>query len=122
MSKNGFVAALLLCIGVAIPGCGPSAEDAVRSFGPTWCARQQECLPGLYALAYPKDAEAGDGATAQCVDEIVHRLGEDKDKRSACNDDELAACTSDVKNVSCEALTSAAFGTTSSLPSSCQKC
>ncbi len=122
MSKH--VGALLALFGlwVSVSACGPSAEEAMRSFGPTWCARQQECLPALYALAYPKDAEAGNGTTSQCVEELVSRLGDDKKKRSACGDDEIAACKSDIQKLSCDSITSAAFGTTTSLPSSCQKC
>ena len=122
MWRKGIAAAALIGTWAVIPGCSPTAEEAVRSFGPTLCARQQECLPGIYALAYPKDAEAGDGTTTQCVNEMVHRLGDDKNRRSACNDDELAACKSDIEKLSCDALTSASLGTTSSLPSSCQDC
>ena len=59
------------------------AEEAARSFGPAWCARELECLPSIYALAYPKDAEAGNGTTTQCVDELVQRLGDDKSKTGA---------------------------------------
>lgn len=103
-----------------VTGCGgPTAEEAAREFGPAWCAKMQACLGGLYAAQYPKDGT--DNGTSECVGALVSSL-KDRDARSACNDDEIAACKSDVQKISCETLLNVATQGASAMPSSCSKC
>lgn len=122
--KTIFRSAVLSCVVLAcVAGCNPTVEEAVQDFAPAWCARQAECLPTFYAVAYPQDAKAGDGRTTQCVASMVDSIDSDKRRRaSACSDDELSACKADIAKLSCESITSSTLGNASSLPSSCQKC
>jgi hypothetical protein len=100
------VAGLLLACG------GPTAEEAARDFLPVYCEKIKECAPATFAASF-KDVP-------ECVEKGVTGIPEgDRDKRSACGDDEIGTCKNDIKAANCDSIRS--FDT-SKLPASCQGC
>ncbi|MBX3227585.1 MAG: hypothetical protein KIT84_14625 [Labilithrix sp.] len=95
-----------------------TAEEAIREVGQAFCAKLKECAAEGYAKKYGTDDK-------KCSDTFVNALPEDdRDRRSACNEEEIDTCEKDIRAMTCEAL--AAFATsdatTAALPPSCQKC
>jgi hypothetical protein len=88
----------------------PTAEEAVRSFGPVYCQRLKDCYPDAFGTVFPGDVNG-------CVQKLVDGLGSKKDATDACSSDEIDACKNDTKNLACGATLDA-----TTLPSSCQKC
>lgn len=110
--KKAFSAVFVSLGLLTIVACGPSAEEAARDFLPTYCEKIKECAPATFAASF-KDV-------SDCVETGVKGIPEgDRDKRSACGDDEIATCKNDIKAASCDDITT--FDT-SKLPASCRGC
>jgi hypothetical protein len=103
----------LACLVALLVACGgPTAEEAARDFGLTYCEKIKECAPVSFASSF-KDIQ-------ECVETGVKGIPEgDRDKRSACGDDEISVCKNDIKAASCDNIKT--FDT-SKLPASCQGC
>jgi hypothetical protein len=103
-----FVAVAFLVIACG----GPTAEEAARDFLPVYCEKIKECAPATFAASF-KDVN-------ECIEKGVSGIPSgDRDKRSACGDDEIGTCKNDIKAASCDDIKT--FDT-SKLPASCQKC
>lgn len=97
---------------ITLAACGPSAEEAARDFLPVYCDKVKECAPASFSASFK--------STADCVEKGVSGIPEgDRDKRSACDDDEISVCVNDIKAASCDNIKS--FDV-QKLPASCQKC
>ena len=106
------IGSVLLASAVVLIACGPTAEEAARDFLPVYCEKIKECAPATIAASF-KDVN-------ECVEKGVSGLpAGDRDKRSACGDDEIEVCKNDIKAASCDDITT--FDT-SKLPASCRKC
>src|SRR4051812_33540045 len=74
---------------------GPSAQDVVDKAAPAVCDKTKECSGELlFGSAYP-------GGVDECVtktkDALKKKYGNDLDKRSVCDDDQLDKCVKDIK-------------------------
>lgn len=108
--KKALSSALVLLTLVACGG--PTAEEAARDFLPVYCEKIKECAPASFGASF-KDV-------SECVETGVKGIPEgDRDKRSACGDDEVETCKNDIKAASCDDIRT--FDT-SKLPASCRGC
>ena len=105
-----------LCfVALGLMACGgPTVKEAATDFFGTFCAKLRTCNTAGFDKAF-KDNQA-------CVDKALSGIPEDtSDKRSACDDDEVATCQKDVEALDCNSELFTKVDTTK-LPASCQKC
>ncbi len=110
--RHALVVVFGLALGVA--ACGPTVEEAAKEFLPPFCEKFRTCNQAAFDRAYPTiDA---------CVQKGISGIAsDDLKKRSACNDEELDVCKSDIQKLDCS---NPMFqtGDTSQLPASCKGC
>jgi hypothetical protein len=105
-------------------GCTSTAEDALAKVMPPYCAKMNECIPDVFAKAYPNGESqctaAGNGSLSS----------DDKNRQEACTNDEVDTCVADIKAMKCDVFTawvsqvqaSNDKSTPPPMPDSCKKC
>lgn len=105
-------------VGVLVGACTIQSDklsvgDATSYYvAPALCEKQSACIPVLFSVVYP-------GGVAECKAKLLEKI-QDKDKLSACTNDEYKACAADLKNAECP--TDPAANGIPPSPSSCSKC
>jgi hypothetical protein len=100
-SLRAFIAASVIAGSCTACDLGPTAQDVVDKAAPAVCDKYKECTgDDLFSLAYA-------GGTDECVskskDALKKKYGDDLDKRSVCDDDQLDQCIKDIKAAACPA-------------------
>lgn len=87
-------------------------DAATYYVAPSLCEKQKECIPATFALAYP-------GGVEECKTKLLESVP-DRDKLSACTNEDYQVCRADIRNAKCP--TDPAAAGLPPMPGSCSKC